>query len=107
MKRIKFLSMSMLAVLLCGSIAFMACKKKETDADKGRKLAKEACACFDKKTDAAIESCLDALESKYNLDKYDEKSDFYKAFIGEIIFCDGFMDFDWEASNIKSPVRTK
>ena len=106
MRRIKFLSMSMLAVLLFGAIVFTACKKKETEADKGKKAAQEFCGCLDKPTEVGQEACVLALDSKYNLDKYDEKSDFFKAFVGELLFCDGIWDLiDWEAKNITPPAK--
>ena len=101
----KVFILSCAAIMAC-TIAFTACKKKETEADKGKKAAREFCGCLDKPTEAAQEACALALDLKYNLDQYDEKSDFFKAFIGELLFCDGIWDLiDWESKNITPPAK--
>jgi len=87
------------AAVMAGLIVFSACKKKDTDADIGRKAAKEICACMSQKTDLQKAACLDALDDKYA--KYENNQEFIKASAAELIYCDALWEWledyeDWE-----------
>ena len=91
MKILRKVFILLIAAVMAGTIAFTACKKKETDADMGRKAAKEMCNCMSKNTDAAKESCLDALDDKYL--KYENSVEFARAAAAELIMCDAFWNW--------------
>ena len=64
MKRLKFLPISIVAALLVGIVSFSACKK-DKDSLTPKDFANDVCACMDKSTTSAINSCMDNLEVKY------------------------------------------
>ena len=113
MKRLKFLSILMVAAILAGVVTFSACNKDDDPADEGRKAAKEICACFDHITSftgveinegnavaffvayGKFEDCIDRLKDKYA--KYEDNSAFDNSALKELAKCaaaEGWLDND-------------
>ena len=113
MKRIKFLSISMLAVLLCGVIAFSACKKESEAEKEAGQAVKEMCPCYEaakKVMDSTpkpipvavwdkmiedMENCLEKVADKYT--EYNGNKEFEQALLKKLIEkCDSYFWLELE-----------
>ena len=87
----KFLTISLVSVLMTGVVALYSCSKDDDPADEGKKAAKELCDCYGKaQSTQAQDACDSANESKYK--KYENDKAFVNAFLVELEKCDNMGD---------------
>jgi len=93
MKRLNFVSISMVVALLAGVVAFSACVKDDDPAEEGKRAAKALCDCWKQASANKYDECVDKVSKQY--EKWWKSNDkFWEAIV--LYNCDATEPSWWD-----------